>query len=187
MTKNIIFGKNSKLTSSISRTLENVEVFSSNKFSYQKLEKNNEIKANYIFNNFYPSFQLNDLNTKQLREFVDLSIVKLVEILSNLESKNINKIIYTSSSSVYNLDESLKDQKKDQFNRILYSSFKYSAEKLIQNYCEKKNIKFFIMRLFNTYGDEKDQFSLIEKLITPIQSIKDQLFMEQVLLVENYI
>ena len=165
MTKNIIFGKNSKLTSSISRTLENVEVFSSNKFSYQKLKKNNEIKANYIFNNFYPSFQLNDLNTKQLREFVDLSIVKLVEILSNLESKNINKIIYTSSSSVYNLDESLKDQKKDQFNRILYSSFKYSAEKLIQNYCEKKNIKFFIMRLFNTYGDEKDQFSLIEKLI----------------------
>jgi FlaA1/EpsC-like NDP-sugar epimerase len=165
MPKNIIFGKNSKLTSSIVKNLNNVEVFSSNNFNYKNLNIKNKNKVNYIFNNFYPSFKLNNLKPKDYKEFVNLSLVKLVEILSKLPSKNINKIIYTSSSSVYNLDDGFTDAKKDQFNRILYSSFKYSAEKLIQNYCRNKNIKFYIMRLFNTYGDSKDQFSFIEKLI----------------------
>ena len=165
MTKNIIFGKNSKLTSSIVKNLNNAQVFSPNDFNFKNLNINDKTKVNYIFNNFYPSFKLNNLKPNDYKEFVDLSLVKLVEILSNLQSKSINKIIYTSSSSVYNLDDGLRDSKKDQFNRVLYSSFKYSAEKLIQNYCKSKNVDFYIMRLFNTYGDSKDQFSFIEKLI----------------------
>ena len=40
----------------------------------------------------------------------------------------------------------------------VYSSFKFSAEKLIQNYCKSKNIDFYIMRLFNTYGNENTNF-----------------------------
>ena len=127
--------------------------------------KNLIIEKNYIFNNFYPSFKLNDLNPSQYEEFVELSLSKLSLILSKLKSKNVNKIIYTSSSSVYNLNDNIKFIQDDKFNRTVYSSFKFSAEKLIQNYCKSKNIDFYIMRLFNTYGNENDKFSLIERLV----------------------
>ena len=89
----------------------------------------------------------------------------MAQILSNLKITNINKIIYTSSASVYSLDDDLKNPKLDSYNRKLYASFKYSAEKLIENFCYSNNVNFYIMRLFNTYGDENDQFSFIDKLI----------------------
>ena len=98
MTKNIIFGKNSKLTSSIVKNLNNVQVFSANDLYLKNLNTNDKTKVNYIFNNFYPSFKLNNLKPNDYKEFVDLSLVKLVEILSNLQSKNINKIIETPLS-----------------------------------------------------------------------------------------
>ena len=165
MIKNFIFGKESKLTSSLIKNLSNVQVISSRNVDINFLKKN-KIKTNYIFNNFYPSYKLNELKSSELQKFLDLSLGKLIQILLSLPKNSINKIIYTSSSSVYILDEDLYENKKDQYNRKLYASFKYSAEKIIQNYCQNKNIKFYVMRLFNTYGDDKDQFSFIEKLIT---------------------
>ncbi|MDB9767293.1 polysaccharide biosynthesis protein [Candidatus Pelagibacter sp.] len=165
MIKNVIFGKQSKITTSIVNNLDDVKIISANNINYSKLRDNSKKKTNYIFNNFYPSFKLNNLNSTNFQKFVDLSIVNLIQILSNLPKKNINKIIYTSSASVYNLTDGLMDTEVDTFNRKLYASFKYSAEKIIQNFCQSKNLKFYIMRIFNTYGDHKDQFSFVEKLI----------------------
>ena len=165
MTKNIIFGKKSKLTESIIKKIKNVQVISTTDIDFKKIKSENKSKANYIFNNFYPSFKLNDLNFLEYQKFVELSVQKLIQILSNLKVKNINKIIYTSSSSVYSLEENLRISEIDKYNRKIYASFKYSAEKIIENFCREKNIDFYIMRLFNTYGDENDKFSFIEKLI----------------------
>ena len=163
--RNIIIGENSLLTSTLLKKLKNSKAYSSKNLKIKDIEKFNNRKKNYIFNNFYPSFKLNDLNSSQYEEFVELSLSKLSLILSQLESKNVNKIIYTSSSSIYNLNNNIKFIQDDKFNRIVYSSFKFSAEKLIQNYCRSKKIDFYIMRLFNTYGDESDKFSLIERLV----------------------
>ena len=165
MTKNIIFGKKSKLTDSIVKKIKNAQVISSADINFKKIKFKNKNKVNYIFNNFYPSFKLNDLNFLEYQKFVELSIQRLIEILSNLKVKNINKIIYTSSSSIYSLEENLRISEIDKYNRKIYASFKYSAEKIIENFCREKNIDFYIMRLFNTYGDESDKFSFIEKLI----------------------
>ena len=163
MIKNIIFGKRSKLTNSIIKKIHNYEVISSSNINYEKL--NSGKKKNYIFNNFYPSFKLNSLNPIQYKKFLELSVIKLVEILSNLKINNINKLIYTSSSSVYGIEDDLKNFEKDKYNRKIYASLKYSSEKIFENFCRKNEIKFHIMRLFNTYGDENDNFSFIEKLI----------------------
>ena len=114
---------------------------------------------------------MNDLNPSQYEEFVELSLSKLSLILSKLKSKNVNKIIYTSSSSVYNLNDNIKFIQDDKFNRTVYSSFKFSAEKLIQNYCKSKNIDFYIMRLFNIWH-ENDKFSLIERLVNAKKAFK---------------
>ena len=159
MIKNVIFGKKSRITNSIIKNLENVDVVSASNLNFIKLKNSYKKKTNYIFNNFYPSFKLNYLNSKVFQSFFDQSILSLINILTNLPTKNINKIIYTSSASVYNLTDGLMDIENDTYNRKLYASFKYSAEKVVQNFCQSKNLKFYIMRIFNTYGDNKDKFS----------------------------
>ena len=165
MTKSIIFGKKSKLTESIIKKIKDTQVISITDIDFKKIKLQNKSKVNYIFNNFYPSHKLNDLNSSEYQKFVELSLLRLAQILSNLKITNINKIIYTSSASVYSLDSDLKNSKLDNYNRKLYASFKYSAEKLIENFCYRNNVNFYIMRLFNTYGDKDDQFSFIDKLI----------------------
>ena len=86
-------------------------------------------------------------------------------ILNFLKISQIQKIIYTSSSSVYSIPNNIKNLDHDEINRNLQASYKLTAETLINNFCKKNNIKFYIMRVFNTYGDERCDFSFIEKAI----------------------
>ncbi len=165
MIKNIIFGKRSNLTSSILKKLRNCEVIPSSKIHLFKDNYNEKIKKNYIINNFYPSFKLNELNPNQYENFIKDCVLNLVKILNNINLRNVNKIIYTSSSSVYSLEENLKNLNEDKFNRKIYASFKHSAERILENFCKQRKINFYIMRIFNTYGDNNDKFSFIEKVI----------------------
>ena len=73
-------------------------------------------------------------------------------VLEKTPPSKINKIIYTSSSAIYRISESINNPKKDKFNRELYSSFKLAAEKMILNYSKNRKKNYFIMRLFNIYG-----------------------------------
>ena len=166
MIKNIIIGKESFVTKALLKFLKNPIVISANNLDekiIKKIQKFNKI--NIIFNNFYPSKLLNELKPNNYNDFTKLSLEKLLEILANIPTKKINKVIYTSSSSIYRLTENIESYKKDPLNRELYSSFKLAAEKIIQNYCNKKRINFYIFRLFNTYGNNNDKFSFIEKII----------------------
>ncbi len=167
MIKNLIIGKNSFITKHNIKYIKNSLIFSANDLNKEKIytETKKLKKINLIFNNFYPSKFLNDLDYKEYRKLCELSLEKILLILENLPSKKVNKIIYTSSSAIYRIAEGLDNQKRDQHNRELYSSFKLAAEKLILNYANKKNKNFFIVRLFNTYGNREDKFSFIEKII----------------------
>ena len=81
---------------------------------------------------------------------------------------NISKIIYSSSSSVYN---SIGNENY-LGNRDLYSSSKLACENMIKNFCKKKNIDFVIARIFNMYGGS-DKFSFIHKIQDAIKSKKN--------------
>jgi len=165
--QNIIIGKNSSLTKRNIKFLKNFIILSVNELNQKiiesKIDKNKKI--NLILNNFFPSKFLNDLNHSNYRQLCNLSLEKLIFLLEKLPTNKINKIIYTSSSAVYRLSNNISDEGQDQFNRQLYSSFKLAAEKLIINYANRNNKDYFIMRLFNTYGDKNDEFSFIEKII----------------------
>ena len=119
MIKNVIFGKQSRITDAIAKNLKNVEIISANNLDLKELKNKYKKKTNFIFNNFYPSFKLNQLNTHDYQKFAELSVLSLIKILSNLSTKNINKIIYTSSASVYNLADNLMDTNIDAYNRKL--------------------------------------------------------------------
>ena len=166
MIENIILGQNSLITKHLSKHLKNTNIFSANNFNEKNFNKIKEKKRiNLIFNNFYPSKNLNTLNTKDYKKLCALSLEKISMILEKVPPSRINKIIYTSSASVYRIPENLSNQKNDNFNRELYSSFKLAAEKMILNFANKKKKNYYILRLFNLYGDTRDEFSFIEKLI----------------------
>ena len=166
MIENIILGQNSLITKHLSKHLKNTNIFSANNFNEKNFNKIKEKKRiNLIFNNFYPSKNLNTLNAKDYKKLCALSLEKISMILEKVAPSRINKIIYTSSASVYRIPENLSNQKNDKFNRELYSSFKLAAEKMILNFANKKKKNYYILRLFNLYGDTRDEFSFIEKLI----------------------
>ena len=167
MVKNIIIGQKSFVTKSILKYLKNPIVFSANELTKKKIQEqtHNYKKINLVFNNFYPSKLLNDLNHNNYNDLCNLSLSKISLLFETIPSSKINKIIYTSSAAIYRLIGNISNQKSDHYNRELYSSFKLAAEKLILNYSCSKNKDYFIMRLFNTYGDSQDKFSFIEKII----------------------
>ena len=82
-----------------------------------------------------------------------------------MNKKKICKIIYTSSSSVYNISQNISSTKPDKINRALYSSFKLSAEKLIKNFFHKNNIDYYIMRISIYMETRMTTISFIENII----------------------
>ena len=90
---NYKINKNYKLGLNIpSSTLYNVNEFKEFCISNKK-------RFNLIINIFYPSSQLSEINN--YHNFFDLSVNNLSSVLDKINHKHINKIIYTSSSSVY--------------------------------------------------------------------------------------
>jgi len=166
MITNIIIGKQSFVTKALLNFIKKAEVFSANDFDEVAVKKiQSKKKINLIFNNFYPSSLLNSLTYKDYRKFEKLSLESLTSLLSKVSPRKINKIIYTSSAAVYRLPDNINNQKRDEINRELYSSFKLASEKIILNYCTKNNTNYHIFRLFNSFGNPQDPFSFIEKII----------------------
>ena len=58
-----------------------------------------------MFNNklFYPSNKLNHINNHN--EYIEQTVSNLVKILDRSKKLNVFKIIYSSSSSIYNLQK----------------------------------------------------------------------------------
>ena len=84
-------------------------------------------------------------------------------VLDYFQAENINKIIYTSSSSVYG-NNILCNENDDLKPMSLHASLKISNEKLIQKYCDTHKIDYTITRIFNMYGGD-DHFSIISKIL----------------------
>ena len=159
----IVIGKNSNLSNILIGVLENSIAFSSRKLleDISILEKYKNQTINLIFNNFQPATQLNSLESCE--KYVSNSLLVTAKILDYLKETQINKIIYTSSSSVYG-NNILCNEKDDLMPMNLHASLKVSNEKLIEKFCLENSINFTIARIFNMYGGE-DKFSVISKII----------------------
>jgi FlaA1/EpsC-like NDP-sugar epimerase len=159
--KTIILGKKSFLSNSLNKKIKDSHIFSIEEFINKIQYRNINFKFNLIINSFYSSLHLQNINSYSY--FFKKSILDLSLLLDKLKKYNINKVIYTSSASVYGSvgNYSLK---KDDFNRKLYSSSKLSNEILLSNFCNKNNINLIIARIFNMYGDDEN-FSFISKII----------------------
>ena len=164
MIKTIILGSGN-LSNELRKKIVGSRIYTAKEFLRKINSINNNKKINLIINSFYSAVKLQKINSYET--FVNKSIFEIAKILDLLNPKIIDKIIYTSSSSVYGLKD-IKINLKDNSNRNIYAAFKFSTEFLIKNFCEKNYISFAICRLFNMYGGN-DKFSVILKLQTALQ------------------
>ncbi len=165
----IIIGKSSNLSKSLYNFINNCYLVS----TLNAIEELNKIsfkdkRVNIIFNNFQKSTLLNDISNP--KQYIDLAISSTSKILNFIINKQIviNKIIYTSSSSVYGNNVYCKEN--DLVSPMsLHSALKIANEKLIESFCTQNKINFTICRLFNMYGGD-DNFSIISKIIKSIKA-----------------
>lgn len=162
--KTLIIGKSSNLSIRLMNFIEDAELLSTRDICNEEIswESYQGEKLNIIFNNFQKAIMLNDLTSPV--NYIKYSILATSIVLENLaKHQNINKIIYTSSSSVYGNNIFCKES--DDIKPInLHASLKASNERLIEQFCKLNNIDYTIARVFNMYGGD-DEFSIVSKII----------------------
>lgn len=171
MYETLIIGKDSNLSKHLLSTVERSYSFSAREISSNDtgLNRFKKSRINLIFNNFQPAVELNQLTSTF--EYISNSITVTAKILDFFKNSKINKIIYTSSSSVYG--NNIYCNEKDELKPLnLHASLKVANEKLIEKFCLTNNIDFTIARIFNMYGGS-DKFSIISKIIDSIKSNKE--------------
>jgi len=166
MIENLIIGKNSNLSIAISKKIENCHLISARDINsnIKILDSFKINKINLIFNNFQPATKLNELNDSE--NYIINTILITAKILDYFKNCDINKIIYTSSSSVYG-SNIFCNEYDDLKPMNMHASLKVANEMLIKKYCLDNNIDYTITRLFNMYG-ENDNFSIVSKLISAV-------------------
>jgi len=161
---NIVIGKNSNLSYNLNKGINNTILISSKNIMEEldKLHLNKYTKLNIIFNNFQTATKLNDIS--EPIEYINRSIMITAKVLEYIaiNTLDVNKIIYTSSSSVYGNNILCKET--DKLNPLsLHSSLKISNEHLIEKFAIENKIDYTITRIFNMYGGD-DNFSIISKI-----------------------
>lgn len=168
---NIIVGKRSNLSNHLLESLDNAITVSSSQAikSLSQLEWGKIDKANLILNQFQPATRLNDLSNPV--GYIENAILTTANILMFIKDKQskINKVLYTSSSSVYGNNESCIETDVSQ-PLSLHATLKLANEKLVSQFCSVEGIDYTIARVFNMYGGN-DEFSIISKII---KAYKDQ-------------
>ena len=157
----IILGKRSYISKNLSENIKNSKIYSLEEFINLYKKYYYKKKISLIINSFYPSSKLNIINNYE--DFSRNSILNISKLLDILNKKKIHKIIYTSSSAVYGINIEEKEKIKN-YSRSIYGSFKLSAEGLIKSFSVKNKIKFVVARVFNIYGKNDNNFSVISKI-----------------------
>lgn len=168
MYKNIIhliIGKKSNLSQRLVEKLEKVILISTEDIlnDITVLNPYVEQKISIIFNNFQTATRLGDVSEPERYIAYSLGATSKVLQYAKEHGLKINKIIYTSSSSVYG--NNILCQESDELNPLsLHAALKVANEKLIVQYCLAYGIDYSIARIFNMYGGH-DHFSVISKLL----------------------
>jgi len=165
----IIIGKRSNLSEHLLSAIDgSISVSAGNAVqTLSSFDWSRSQSVNLVLNQFQPATRLNDLSSPI--EYIDNSILSTANILNTIQvhSTKINKIIYTSSSSVYGNNPSCKETDVPVPNS-LHATLKLSNEMFLSQFCEYHSINLTIARVFNMYAGN-DKFSIISKIISAVE------------------
>ncbi len=109
------------------------------------------------------------------KEYIAINIDGTKNILDLMNKYNIQKLIFTSSSSVYgNADyEKLSEDIENLSPISPYANTKLECEKIIQEYTQKTNLNAICLRLFTVYGKRQRPDLAITKFVNNIINDKE--------------
>lgn len=166
--KTIIIGKNSNLSRRLAATLSAAVLVSARDVlaDVKVLEPFKESRIKLVLNNFQTSTELDSLQHPS--DYIDMAIVTTAKVLEYFCFSQVEKVIYTSSSSVYG-NNILCTETDDLQPLNLHAALKVANERLVSKVCEDNGIDYTLARIFNMYGGE-DKFSVISKIINACQN-----------------
>lgn len=154
----------------------NVKILDNLEYGYKdNFEDNDIIKNNFI---------LDDIRTKDFSKYLentdiivhlagisalpecesnpqkalDVNITGLVNILNSCRNSNVKRIIFSSTSAVYE-NNNFKEQFKEDIQvnpNLIYATTKYCAEQICKSYSNNYGMDIIICRFFNVYGPHQD-------------------------------
>lgn len=87
----------------------------------------------------------------------DVNVNGTLNILEISRKKNVKKIIFASTSAVYENNINFPCKENDIVNpSLIYSMSKYTCENLCLSYVKNYNMNISIIRFFNVYGGNQD-------------------------------
>lgn len=95
---------------------------------------------------------------------LESNVVSTGKALRLCKEKQISKLIFISSCSVYG-DSSNSAEDKPCIPVTINGFTKLFNEELIKSFCDANAIDYLILRVFNSYGGD-DRFSVVQKLIS---------------------
>lgn len=88
----------------------------------------------------------------------DVNVTGLVNVLNACRDSNVKRIIFSSTSAVYENNDFLEPFNEEAIVRpnLVYSTTKYSAEQICKSFSQNYDMDIVICRFFNVYGPHQD-------------------------------
>lgn len=126
---------------------------------YQEDIRNNDISnlftgVDYVFHLAAKNSIIDCENNPKETEDININGTKNIFNISS--KKNIKKVIYAESSSVYEGSKILPSKEEDVFPTSIYAKSKMETNRLAKEYLKKNNLVTTGLRYFNVYGPRQD-------------------------------
>ncbi len=150
--------------------LDNLEYGYRDNFEDNEILKNNFIKADIRDKNFAKYLQgvdvlyhfagisaLPECEANPYKAF-DVNVSGVANVLDACRSSNVKKIIFASTSAVYENNDSNKCHKETDMvsPNLIYATSKYCAEQICKSYAQNYDMDIVICRFFNVFGPHQD-------------------------------
>lgn len=133
------------------------------KYYIVDMKNYNELKQVFLFNEI--DYVIHLAGYKSVIESIDQpckyyenNIMSTLNLLKCMEEFNCNKIVFSSSASVYGEAEAPVSENSSLNPMNPYAKSKYIIEEILKDYYEYKNFKICILRYFNPIGSEENGF-----------------------------
>ncbi len=160
--KLLIIGSRSNLSRELGRTVKGSKIIAGDEL--QKLPEllAQEGRSNVVYNLYYKSAWLGRRDTPVA--YARYAFQRMAEFTAICRDAQqyIDKVIFTSSSSVYGSNPWAAESDRCDITN-LYASLKFASELFLREHLADTRIALIITRVFNMYGGA-DEFSVVSKI-----------------------
>ena len=118
-----------------------------------------------VINAFQPATQLRNL--EEPARYIERGIGVTAQLLQTLAGSAVERVVYTSSASVYG-DNIYCSEDDPARPADLHASLKLANEHLVRNACRGLGVPHTVARVFNMVGGE-DRFSIVSKIAAAVR------------------